>query len=1308
MDLCVLFVKTISCFYCFSIYSRNMANQSGNMDSMDSWTKASSKSVRQVLSCNPSQMMALLKSCFLNGADEGTLRAAIESCGGSAQQITKALPMSPWQAVDAPSNTTLKGLTQTITRTLKQPSVVNPVANSGTTVIVDKCWCGVNLRSYAEVSVGVPLPLPGTLSSYGSGNPAPLSLTQLAFGPQTQASAYGQVGQVYGIYGIPQFMTPPLRTTDGGYPPYSVTTSGGVGWSPSNGYLFNPGTLYPYINSSSAQSATFSAIMVLRNAKDQPQNSVELAALYSSGRRITSMANLYMTANASGTSASGVGSAAFVPSITVPSFGPSVLESQGSSNSVTQATIVRSSPGDVEGIRSILATNVEQVMKYLEPGAITGGIAATVQNVYTTLIGASGIDFSAPLTTATVPQAVSISGSASAPNVLANGIWDMQRDGYARGLWLSDKTTNSSGTFCKTRELTGEKCGLAGATGFAINGLYPTVDFSVAYATTTPIQNIQLPLGNDDAPFTFKIHWNVIGGASSGSLGSGCHVFAQIIEDDTISYKMVPFGLPMFGSAAGCMGYIAGQGGFGVVPGATLTNPAIDITVPTQPDGFSFTRQYTWMGTFLMLAAMPQAQLEVDIDLLVPLENNNGITGPAYVYRVDGGTAGQQLVFSQRNQYEVLSNAATRAVDNKSGTVVRPMIDARFPGLLRDLFASENAEFFKLVYDEKSWCQRAYTLLTQIKTSDDFIALLRNQHIVRDASDPTHERITGLLVNQVLQDDKSHILDDHADKIEELSEDVNALKRNRQSAIDPADVSSDVYERVSNAFGGRLERLENVISDLVANASVQSRKRDDEDDEIRTVKKMRSSVGADGGQMGADGGFYTTINNLTQYVDVPDATNNSTGPGSSKVLTVIGRPWLSGRLGYGGIPIEYRTPANWQNTVVGAATAYYYRGPWKLGFMTAGVMCNELLKPTLQTNMENWLRNNSHFTPMEIGPVLLAFLIAGETPATAPHLASIVGMPFWNMISAFNTATGVEAFSMPLGAPTITKAMSSLIADSTVEDSTKTIEALNLPNEQYLCVAVNEEINLTVILPGASARKLLKYPSYIAHKRLALKRNIDMRKWNVKHPEEIPLTPEEVDIVCKKAIQYWNKTLVPEEDELARYDRNVQTDQSPPGILSTIIRLSGDIVTMGSRMHLTVLSQISKATGLPAVRLEKAKNLQVSKKIALLNKHGLSKYEKNAAAAQLNRQEELQRKADLNKAAQEATAKQAAAMQQAAREAAAAQAAASQKGTVPNPFQTGTSNVKVEGAGAGDDDDEGVLDDAFNSLAERSAKRQTK
>ena len=787
-----------------------MANEGvGQWDANQGWQDASIDSISSMLRVNVSQMQSLLKSMFIDGADEKDIRRAMQKFGNSGTSVWgRICPMSPWKATNAPSNTSCRGLTINLTKTIAPTSLFAPVASAGTWIFVQKIWCGVAQRSYGEIALGQVLLLPGASPP---GSLTPSLPTQIRFGKDSQASLQG-LSAVYGAYNIPAWLTPPIGAegqSGASLPPYSDPS-----WSPQNGYLWNPGALTPYVSSSQNSSASYSAIMVLRTARDQPQNSEQLPALYTDGRMITSMNNIYVTTNGAGTSASGVGAAAFIPDVTAPTFSPASLETQGGKNSISQVTLVRSNAADSsEGLRWILGPNVLQLLVPLDYGLMIGGKGGIGRNIWSTTLYPSGMSLGGAQINATVPQAVDAQGSAGPTQCLANNVYDRQNDTFAKVIWISDKFSNVNGTFAQTKQLAPTTCQVAGSTagGPLVNNIYPRQVLDNTLVQVKDIENVYIPLTNEDAPPIFSFRWSIgMGAGNAGPLGQGCHVFCQVMSDDSVSWLQVPFGLGVYGNSTN-PSFGATQSsywqGYGVIPGGMPNELATEIQVPVQPQvPYSYTRQWTWAGSFVCFTAMPNAQQQVSLTIKVPLEYEDGVTGPAFVTRVDGVSQDQQLVYSSRSSWEVLATASTRSVDNKSGNLVRPMVDSRFPDLVRDLFESERAVFFKTVLDEQSWQERVYMTMT-CNSTRKFIELLKQQEFVRDPNDPLHERVAAMLAPPEKRQrdvDVSQILN----QIDNVRSELDSVRAENASALQAC--ARQIKSASGNFFGDVLGGISQV------------------------------------------------------------------------------------------------------------------------------------------------------------------------------------------------------------------------------------------------------------------------------------------------------------------------------------------------------------------------------------------------------------------------------------------------------------------------------------------------------------------
>lgn len=1103
-----------------------MANVSSTTDASDAWRGSSNRELAKVLRVNPRQMLNLLRSTMMCGADAKDITHAVEANGGPKNYIPRnVLPMVPWRAINAPTNTTLKGLTQLITKVIPPQNPANAVVSPGVWIIVDKPWCGSNVRSYAEISVdsnvGIPLAYASVLDA--NNYPVPTGTTQIQFGHQTQLKT-GQTGPGWlGVYGIPSLMTPPPRVVlTGGLPPYSQ--GGALGWSSANGYLFDPGRLYPKIPNSATASATFNAIMVLRCGKDQPQSSENLAALYSQGRKLTSLSNFHITANAAGTSATGQGAAAFITNVTLPTFSQAVLESQGANNSVSQIPLVHMQGEPRPGVRMMLGTNVQQNLQFLDVSAVSGGLAAVATNLYSTLIGASGLDMSIPTSSCTVPQSQAISGALDVMTV-ANGVYDMQRDGYARVLWVSTFFA-SDATFTKSPELLSTACQVAGGAGNAINNTYNKTIFSTATnangGVRVPVTQVELPQGNEDSPVQFELSWKVgMGAGQPGSLGSGCHVWIQADSDDTVQFKYTPFGLGQFGVDCASAQFHT-QGAYGVIPGGTLTEPRCTIKTPMQPDGYSATRQWTWAGMFLALSAMPNAQQQFNMDVYLPLENQSGVTGPAYVARIDGISSSQQLVYQQRSQWEVLANAATRAVDNRSGNMYHPMISPRFPDLLRDLFASNGAAFFKTILDEDSWSARVYQLEYGIRSVEDFVDLLRNQEFIHNPSDELHETMQHMLITTPAENGLKEAVKDQAEHIKEVEIELDQLKRSREEDVETAQKQSRLEAAMDAAIermNSRLDRLDRLV----------------EANRYPLVGQGVSSdgqygVGGEGGQYGvgnADrsvGAAAVWERDNENYFD-STGSNNSTQRGE---VSVTGHPWLNSAIG-GFSDSDDVADLLRGETVISEFQAETAADSIRFGFLTAYDIVELHTKlpvdtaidwQTVYSNLAQGFTTSSHkeaaFWAMCKNADTLTRLRDGAYENVVHFMQAIDRAHSMFMTAAANERQLYEKYTRRV------------FTKQGVEEQAALRRLTNLPTEQYLCVAMHDpknsrHVERSVILPGSVAHKLLRFADYTLKRRLAQNSRRDFEDWKTKHPAPKELTVTEITDLVQRAHDFWFK-----------------------------------------------------------------------------------------------------------------------------------------------------------------------------------------
>jgi len=260
-----------------------------------------------------------------------------------------------------------------------------------------------------------------------------------------------------------------------------------------------------------------------------------------------------------------------------------------------------------------------QQLTPLDYGFVTGGLGGALKNLYSFTIYPSGMGLGGMGSAATVPQKHDLNNSAGTPGglCLANGIYDRLNDTFAQVLWVSDKFQNQGGMFAKTQALQSTSCYIGGLplpspppvptppppAGLPLSNTYPRQIFNYNLATQTPIVNVFMPGLNEDAPPVFDVTWTVAMGAGcAGPLGQGCHVFVQIDSDDTIQQMQVPFGLGFFGNQQiGTSSSTPDQSGYGVIPGGSPNTVYGSYAVPVTPGVASFTRQWTYAGTFFSL-----------------------------------------------------------------------------------------------------------------------------------------------------------------------------------------------------------------------------------------------------------------------------------------------------------------------------------------------------------------------------------------------------------------------------------------------------------------------------------------------------------------------------------------------------------------------------------------------------------------------------------------------------------------------------------------------------------------------------------
>ena len=1006
------------CYLIASLVLEKMANSNDQTnDGLDSWTQASTDDLVNMLRVNPAQMKAYLASLMIEGADEKDIRRAMNRFGNSGTTMWgKIAPMSPCDAINAPIQTTLKGLTVNLARQVI-PQAPGHVATPGCWLFVDKFWAGYSKRTYAEISTGTVLILPGSWTVSADNkweSTTPQLPTQIPFGKKSQVRSSSSFTSIYGPYNIPAWMTPPIGTP-AGLPPYNDPS-----WSPKNGYLFNPGTLVPYISPNQQAAASFSAVTVLRNSRDQPQCSEQLSANYSSGRQITSMGSMYITTNGAGTSASGMGAGALVPDVTVPTFTSAMLEAQGTSNSQSQVTMVRTNATtEAEGLRWIQGPNVLKVLAPLEYGLVTGGLGGVANNVWNTIIypsgmtnGCMGVNYQVPV----------VSEQDVFSTNVGNGIYDRQGDGFGAVIWISDKFSNVGGTFAQSQQLQAVKCGIAGSTGVANNNVYPQDLFSTIFSTQASIQNVYIPLLNEDAPPQYTFNWACgFGAGTGGSLGQGCHVYVQIGSDDTPSFSFVPFGLGVYGnSQMGNNVANASLSGYGVIPGGMFNTWQTAIDTPIQPNfgSGSFIRQWTYAGTFVCFTAMNNAVQEVSLTVKVPLENTSGIRGPAMVIRVDGVSENQQIVMQNRSNWEVVSTAATKAIQSTGTAALRPMVDQRFPDLIRDLFNSPDADFFKTIFDEESWQERVFKVMTL--TPSSFLDLLKTQGFSKYSQHGLHERVTQLLESpKRLREDEEQKNDQIAaieHKIDMLQDEKNQLTNNVKNIHSGLNNLNHHITQMKEAHAGAQFGASSLYNDKT-NADAQFGADAPFDDEanaggffgdiwdgIKSVASVATPiVKTIGGQIvrNAVSGMNPMVGDIANagltsvgansvFLDSKNKECLGTGtpnfiPGTN--YKIAGAPWITPMIGYLGVPRKKNKVPTPKTTIfMETKIQFEEKHPfWELISVRMADFCLDFNFDFLgKTSISEFVKNYEHIKTV-LNQVCLrpsTQLVTGNTPPT--------------------------------------------------------------------------------------------------------------------------------------------------------------------------------------------------------------------------------------------------------------------------------------------------------------------------------------
>lgn len=709
--------------------AKKMSSDS-NVDASENVKRISNKVLSGMFKLNASQCIAILRSLFGAGADETDVRMACEVAGVEDKYQT-ILPMCLNEATNATTATTDQQVTSTI-QFLMPAADVSAVYVRNTILQQFFLWGGGFMGTFAEIGNGTMIDSPGYV---GEGQ-APALQQQLILGPNSQIKAGVSVTKnpMIGFYGVGAFLTPPkaLAPPAAPFPDY-----GDSAWN-TTVYTFNPGQLTPYTDPS-ANATDTTAVMVRFNQDLQARNSVNTAANYYMSRIIYANGDVYVTPTASGTTATGTGACALISDTRQSTFTQPQLIGQGGKNAVMVKNMNRVE--NKGGINMILGTNVLETLTPANLGYLSGGEGGvTLEPIYSTLLKATGLGDSTPNANCFQAPGYSQTGT----SFEANEITDRIMGCYAQVLYVSDRFDTSS-TYAQAPQLSSDQC-LVGSTSAMICNLYPTTTFSQdSVKVMSAVKNVHIPLISENAMPVLKLRWDVsMGQVNQMSLGFVCHTYIQVTPGGSAQFASKLEGLGVAGLACGASGSAFPV--TGVIPGGNFNSFKADVLVPVGPgDEGSNSRQWTWAGSYVMLAGMPHAAMNFSMNIEVPREYKPGVIGPALVTRLNGIGEKQQVVFRYVHGYEVIANPKARSIQPKGSSLLKPIINQNFPRLLDALFKSNTSLFFRLVMAHEDYINRLGKVLS-LKTAQDVGRLIVGDQGVLDRA--IAERFDDILDNR--------------------------------------------------------------------------------------------------------------------------------------------------------------------------------------------------------------------------------------------------------------------------------------------------------------------------------------------------------------------------------------------------------------------------------------------------------------------------------------------------------------------------------------------------------------------------------
>lgn len=381
---------------------------------------------------NKKQMMEMIRSVFLSAVSPSTLTDAYASMltdRADTREINppEAIPITP--VINAPLYVSTQNI-EFDTQFDISAKAPGALSQPGTFTYVHSPWKGwKEIVAFVEWGMSSAYTLTGAALTAGSG---PTLCQQLPVGP---AATYTDVTDSWlAPYGIPSLMIPasvnnPFTTAN---QVFTATTCGtqdgapfGAGgcevaqlyriglqapagynfgpytnwnkapgqevqttWLPSNGFLWNPGQIKPYVPKSNSSTATYDRILIAGPPKYQLNPGFQLDQNYSMGRILSLFFSCSVTPNASGTTANGKVQMALISDAIQPSFTTAVLKQQGGKNYISTAlteTVDSKSGTSIGGGTYCLGPNVLQKLipltDELEAGEGHGGLLTDVVDI---------------------------------------------------------------------------------------------------------------------------------------------------------------------------------------------------------------------------------------------------------------------------------------------------------------------------------------------------------------------------------------------------------------------------------------------------------------------------------------------------------------------------------------------------------------------------------------------------------------------------------------------------------------------------------------------------------------------------------------------------------------------------------------------------------------------------------------------------------------------------------------------------------------------------------------------------------------